>query len=121
MMFGRQQHLHQQQQLNRIEAALVRIEARQTYDKYALERIMTSVADVQASVTAEDTVITSAVTLLQGLSAALAAAGTDPAALAALKTDIDTNTAALAAAIVANTLGAPPPNVALQKAVAAAA
>ena len=64
---------------------------------------MSAVTDLQASVAAEDTVIDSAVTLLQGLSAALAAAGTDPVALAALKTDIDTKTQSLAAAVVANT------------------
>ena len=64
---------------------------------------MTAMTDLQASVAAEDTAIASAITLLQGLSAALAAAGTDPAALAALKADIDKQTSALAAAVVANT------------------
>ena len=44
------------------------------------EKIMTAMTDLQASVAAEDTAIASAITLLQGLSAALAAAGTDPAA-----------------------------------------
>ena len=41
------------------------------------EKIMTAMTDLQASVAAEDTAISSAITLLQGLSAALAAAGTD--------------------------------------------
>ena len=50
---------------------------------------MSDLDALKASVAAEDTAIGSAITLLQGLSAALAAAGTDPAALAALKTDID--------------------------------
>lgn len=67
------------------------------------DQIMSALTDLQASVAAEDTVIASVETLLQGLSAALAAAGTDPAALAALKTDIDTQTAALSAAVAANT------------------
>ncbi len=51
----------------------------------------------------------SAVTLLQGLAAALAAAGTDPAKLAQLHTDITTKTSALAAAVAANTPPATPP------------
>lgn len=67
------------------------------------EKIMSALTDLQASVAAEDTVMDSAVTLLQGLSAALKAAGTDPAALAALKADIDAKTQTLAAAITANT------------------
>lgn len=66
-------------------------------------RVMAAVDDLQASVTAEDTVIDSAITLLQGLSALLAAAGTDPAKLAALKSDIDAKSGALAAAVAANT------------------
>jgi hypothetical protein len=70
------------------------------------DKIMSALTDLQASVAAEDTVIASVVTLLQGLSAALAAAGTDPAALAALKADIDTQTQTMAAAVTANT---PPP------------
>lgn len=67
------------------------------------EKIMSALSDLQASVAAEDTVMDSAVTLLQGLSAALKAAGTDPAALAALKADIDAKTQTLAAAITQNT------------------
>ena len=64
---------------------------------------------LQAAVAAEDTVIDSAVTLIQGFAAALAAAGTDPAALAALKTDIDAKAQSLAAAVAANTPAAPAP------------
>lgn len=66
-------------------------------------QLMAAIDDIQADVTAEDTVIDSAVTLLQGLSAALAAAGNDPAKLAALRSDIQGKTQALAAAVVANT------------------
>lgn len=72
-------------------------------------RIMAILDDLKASVAAEDTAIASAITLLQGLSAALAAAGTDPVALAALKTDIDAQTSALAAAVTANTPATPTP------------
>jgi hypothetical protein len=65
--------------------------------------------DLTASVAAEGTVIDSAIVLLNGLSAALAAAGTDPVKLAALKSDIDGKTASLADAIAANTPAAPTP------------
>jgi hypothetical protein len=80
---------------------------------------MATIADIQADVTSQNTVIGSAVTLLQGLKAALDAAGTDPAALQAVKDSLDANTASLAAAVVANTPGAPPPAQAAQQAQAA--
>jgi hypothetical protein len=67
------------------------------------DQIMSTVDDIQADVTAENTVIDSAVTLLKGLADALKAAGTDPAKLDALHTDITTKSAALAAAVAANT------------------
>jgi hypothetical protein len=66
-------------------------------------KIMATVDDIQADVTAEDTVIDSAVVLLKGLADALKAAGTDPTKLAALHTDITTKTQALAAAVAVNT------------------
>ena len=66
------------------------------------DQIMTTVDDVQADVTAEKTVVASAVTLLNGLAALLKAAGTDPVKLAALHEDIVANTQALAAAVTAN-------------------
>jgi hypothetical protein len=68
-----------------------------------MEKIMGAIDDLQADVTAEDTVIDSAITLLKGLADALKAAGTDPTKLAALHTDITTKTQALAAAVAANT------------------
>ncbi len=71
------------------------------------DQIMSTVDDIQADVTAEDTVIDGAMTLLKGLADALKAAGTDPAKLAALHTDITTKTTALAAAVAANTPAAP--------------
>jgi hypothetical protein len=64
--------------------------------------------DLTASVAAEGTVIDSAVALINGLAEQLAAAGTDPAKLAALKSDIDAKAAALASAVAANTPAAPP-------------
>lgn len=72
-----------------------------------LEKIMSALTDLQAAVAAEDTVIDSAVTLLQGLKAALDAAGTDPVALKALSDDIGAKTTGLSNAITANTPAAP--------------
>ena len=74
-----------------------------------LEKIMSAMTDLQASVSAEDTVLDSAVTLIKGFAAQLTAAGTDPVALAALKTDIDAHAQSLAAAVAANTPAAAPP------------
>src|SRR5206468_12873247 len=67
--------------------------------------LMATLDDVQADVTAQTTVVASAVTLLQGLSAQLAAAiaSGDPARIQAIKDAIDSNTTTLAAAVAANT------------------
>src|SRR6266850_1515180 len=76
------------------------------------ETLMTAIDDLQAAVAAEDTVIDSAITLISGIPALIAAAGVDPAKLAALQTDITTKTKALADAVAANTSAAtatPPP------------
>ena len=78
------------------------------YLHYRTEQIMSALSDLQAAVAAEDTVIASAVTLIQGFAAQLAAAGTDPVALAALTSDITAQAAALGAAVAANTPAAPP-------------
>jgi hypothetical protein len=67
------------------------------------EEIMTQLQDLQAAVQAEDTVIQSAVTLINGIADRIAAAGTDPAALQALTDDINMQAQALAAAVTANT------------------
>ena len=65
--------------------------------------IMADLNDLTTAVTNETSVNQSAITLLNGLSAALTAAGTDPVALAALATQINSNASALAAAVTANT------------------
>jgi len=72
---------------------------------------MSALTDLQAAVAAEDTVIASAVTLIQGIPALIAAAGTDPAALTALQSDITAQATALAAAVAANTPAATTPPV----------
>lgn len=68
-----------------------------------LEQIMSALDDLQAAVAQEDTVIDSAITLIQGIPALIAAAGTDPAKLQALQADISAKSTALAAAVTANT------------------
>ena len=73
-----------------------------------LNKIMTTIDEIQADVTDETTVIDGVVTLLNNLSALLAAAGTDPVKLQALKDSIDANKAKLAAAVAANTPAATP-------------
>jgi vacuolar-type H+-ATPase subunit D/Vma8 len=65
--------------------------------------IMADLTQLQADVTAEVTVEQSAITLIEGLAAAYQAAGTDPAAIAALDAEVNTSSAALAAAVSANT------------------
>jgi len=52
-----------------------------------------------------------ALLLIQGIAARITAAGTDPAALTALTTELSTSSASLAAAVVANTPVAPAPVV----------
>ena len=64
---------------------------------------MAAIDDLAAAVAAEDTVIDGAVTLLNGIPALIAAAGTDPAKLAALQADITAKTTTLAAAVLAGT------------------
>jgi hypothetical protein len=71
------------------------------------ETEMAAIDDLQAAVAAEDTVIDSAITLIQGIPALIAAAGTDQAKLTALQADITAKSAALAAAVAANTPAAP--------------
>lgn len=75
-----------------------------------METIMSALDDLQAAVAAEDTVIDSAITLIQGIPALIAAAGTDPAKLQALSADITAKSTALAAAVAANTPVAPTPS-----------
>jgi enamine deaminase RidA (YjgF/YER057c/UK114 family) len=67
------------------------------------EHLVALIDDLTQDVADESTVIDSAVQLLDNLSAQLAAAGTDPAKLAQLKSTIDANKQRLADAVQANT------------------
>ncbi len=69
--------------------------------------LMATLSDVQAAVTAEDTVIDSAIALLQGLAAQIAALAPNQAAIDALAADVTAKTTALANAVAANTPAAP--------------
>jgi hypothetical protein len=82
--------------LDGIESQLNKVIERQ-------KQIMATLADVQAAVTAEDTVIDSAVALIQGLAAQIAALAPDQAAIDALAADVKAKSDALAAAVAANT------------------
>lgn len=68
-----------------------------------LDKMVNTMADIQAAVTAEDTVVDSAIALLQGLAAAVAALKPNQAAIDALAADITAKTSALSNAVVANT------------------
>jgi len=70
--------------------------------------LMAAIDDLTAQVAANTTVIGSALTLIQGLAAQLAAAGTDPVKLAALQASLKQSDDDLAAAVAANTPAAPP-------------
>src|SRR6266542_4857392 len=81
-----------------------------------LDRVLTQLASLKAQGVAEmqeldtlktqvektDTVIGSAITLIQGLAAQITALKTDPVALQALADSLNTNTQALAEVLVAN-------------------
>ena len=66
-------------------------------------KMANELADLTTQVTETNTVIDSAVVLIQGLKAKLDAAGTNPVALKALSDSLNTSEQALAAAVVANT------------------
>ena len=66
-----------------------------------------SLDDLATQVTANTTVEESAVTLIKGLAAQIAAAGTDPAKLQALQSSLKASADDLAAAIAANTVADP--------------
>jgi hypothetical protein len=80
----------------RIEGLLYRILKKENI-------IMADLTNITAAVANETTVEDSAITLIQQLSAAVTAAGTDPVALAALTDQLNTEATSLAAAVTANT------------------
>lgn len=68
-----------------------------------LNKMAADLTTLEQEVSENSDAIASAVTLLQGLKAALDAAGTDPVKLKALSDQLSAQTDSLAAAVVANT------------------
>ena len=84
---------HVRDQLNRILNAITKLET----------KLANEMEDLTTQVTQTNTVIDSAIVLIQGIKAQLDAAGNNPVLLKALRDSLDTSEQALAAAIVANT------------------
>jgi len=77
---------------------------------YAMEKkIMSKLEDLVAQVHTNTTVVQSAITLINGISDRIKAAGTDPDALAALTDELDQQDQLLGAAVAANTVAQPVP------------
>ena len=72
-----------------------------------MEKLMIDLSTLQANVANESTVIDSAVVLLQGLAAQIAALAPTQAAIDALAADVAAKTQALADAVVADTPAGP--------------
>jgi len=70
---------------------------------FKFKKIMADLTSLTADVTAEDTVVDSAITLLQGLAAQIAALAPTQAAIDALAADVTAKTQSLADAVKANT------------------
>lgn len=85
--------------LNRIETALSTLGV----------NVMSALDDLSVQVQENTSVEASAVTLIEGLAAQIAANATDAAKVSALSAQLKSSASALAAAITANTPAAPPP------------
>lgn len=83
---------------------LARIENKQDLTLKLGAHLLATLADLKAKVDAQGTVITSAVTLINGISAELKAAlaSNDPAAVQAIVDELDTQSTELAAAVANN-------------------
>jgi chromosome segregation ATPase len=95
--------------LHRIDRRLGAIESGIALLKNQGDKAMSAVDDLAKQVEANTTIEQSAITLIQGLSAQLSAAATDPAKVTALASQLSSSATALAAAIAANTPAAPAP------------
>ena len=81
-----------------------------------LKHIMDTLANLQSAIAAEDTVIASVVALITGMAKQIAALPPDAAAIAALAADVQNQTNTLSAAVTANTLNHPTPQVPVNQA-----
>lgn len=78
--------------------------------------LMNAIDNLETEVSQNSDVVASAVALLTSISAELAAAKNDPVKIQALADKLDQNTNALAAAVAANTIAAPEPEVPVEPA-----
>lgn len=100
-------HIHEHIDAGEIRSALASIDAKVTALQTQGVSEMATLKDVQDAVAAEKTVTDSAVALLNGLAAQVAALTPDQAAIDQLAADIKAQTDALAAAVTADTPAAP--------------
>lgn len=103
-MWGQRRRNFETEVLGKLDAIL----AAQTLTRGETKAMAKELDALTAEVARNTTVEGSALALIQGFAAQLAAAGTDPAKLSALRTQLAQNDDALAAAVVANTPAAPP-------------
>jgi hypothetical protein len=96
------------EQDSRIEQMLQQVLRKLDIIKSKEDSMSVALDNLTAQVAQNTTIEASAITLIQGLAAQIAAAGTDPAALAALQASLNASATSLAAAIAANTPAAPP-------------
>src|SRR5450755_1248248 len=101
-LFG-QDHHHQENPLDGASPVEIEFYHMLAHIINTQEKLMAAIDDLATAVAAEDTVIDSAVVLLNGIPALIAAAGTDPTALAKLQADITEKTTTLSAAVLAGT------------------
>jgi hypothetical protein len=97
------QSIHEQVVEEKLEAILSAVYKLLQKETYFMSTQSDAMDALEKSVARNTSVTASALTLIQGFSAQLTAAGTDPAKLAALKAAIDAADDALAAAVPANT------------------
>jgi predicted PP-loop superfamily ATPase len=102
-------HNHEQCTLNRIESSLEEILSRLNRIEQKENFMSKQLDDLTADVAQEVAVDQSAIVLINGIAAQIAAAGVDPAKLADLSNQLRASSAALAAAVQANTPVTAPP------------
>ena len=95
--------MHQEQFNSTVLSKLDLLLTKLTNVQSTEREIMADLTSLTAQVTANTNAESSAIQLITNIAAALKAAGTDPVAIAALQTQLETSRSALAAAVVANT------------------
>ncbi len=102
---------HRRKQIPEIEVLLRSLIGKQNLMNAKLEKIMATMVDLTAAVARNTSAENSVIELLKGISEKLkeAQAANDPTAIQSVIDQIDANTAAAAAAVVANTPTAPTP------------